>query len=72
MGWNDGRLGGDFVDAGAGCFLLGLDHAFEEQGDWAFAFCDVGDFGAGGQDAEVGVDDDLFYSFGFGGGLGFG
>jgi hypothetical protein len=48
-------------------------------GDGAFAFCDLGDFGAWGDDAEGGVDDDLFYDLicclGFGrgfGGLGFG
>jgi hypothetical protein len=46
-----------------------LYHAIDELGDGAFAFCDVGDFGARGEDAEGGVDGDLFYSLGYG--LGF-
>jgi hypothetical protein len=49
-------------------------------GDRAFAFCDLGDFGARSDDAEGGVDGDLFHGLvcrlGFGGGscggLGFG
>lgn len=40
------------------------------MGDGAFAFCDLGDFGAGGEDAEGGVDGDLFHGLGFGGGFG--
>ena len=49
------------------------------MGDRAFAFCDLGDFGARSDDAEGGVDGDLFYGFGLFdflaaglGGLGFG
>jgi hypothetical protein len=64
---------------GFGCggwFFFGLHHALDELGNGAFAFCDLGDFGARGEDVEGGVDGDLFYSlrFGdeFGGGLHFG
>jgi hypothetical protein len=47
-----------------------LQHALDELGDRAFAFGDLGDFSARGEDAEGGVDGDLFYSLGFGGGFG--
>jgi hypothetical protein len=38
--------------------------------DGAFAGGDLGDFGARGENAEGGVDDDLFHGLGFGGGFG--
>jgi hypothetical protein len=65
-----------------------LQHAFDEQLDGAFAFFGFAYFGAWGEDAEGGVDGDLFYGLvcglvwalvsgsalggGFGGWLGFG
>jgi hypothetical protein len=57
-----------------------LHHLFDEEPDGALALFGLADFGAWGEDAEGGVDDDLFYSLcwglGFGGlfrgGLGFG
>ena len=62
---------------GFGCVvaiqLLGQD-LFHEFSDGALALCGLADFGAGGEDAEDGVDGDLFYGLGcrlgFGGGLG--
>jgi hypothetical protein len=50
--------------------FLSLQHGLEQSGDGALAFCDRGDFGAGGEDAEGGVDGDLFYGLGFGDGFG--
>jgi hypothetical protein len=65
-----------------------LQHALDEQFDGAFAFFGFAYFGVWGEDAEGGVDGDLFYGLicglvcalvcglalggGFGGGLGFG
>jgi hypothetical protein len=46
-----------------GFFLLAWQHALEELGDDAFGFCDPGDFGARGEDAEGGIDGDLFHGF---------
>jgi hypothetical protein len=69
---NDGGLGGSFVDVGFGWFFFGLHlhHALDEQGDSAFGSGGFGDVGARGEDAEGGVDGDLFYGLGFGFGEG--
>jgi hypothetical protein len=50
--------GSNFIDAGVGCFLLALHHAFDELGDWALAFCDLGDFGSWGEEeaGAAGID----------------
>jgi hypothetical protein len=45
-----------------------LHHALEEQSDSAFGSGGLGDVGARGEDAEGGVDGDLFYRLGFGSG----
>jgi hypothetical protein len=42
-----------------------LQHALDEQGDGAFAFCDLGEVGARGEDTEGWVYGDLFYGLGF-------
>ena len=66
-----GLEGGDGDGFGrGGWFFFGLHHAFDELGDGAFAFCDLGDFGARSEDTEGGVDGDLFYGLEFGGGFG--
>jgi hypothetical protein len=69
---NDGGLGGSFVDVGFGWFFFGfhLHHALDEQGDGAFGSGGLGDIGARGEDAEGGVDGDLFYGLGFDFGMG--
>jgi hypothetical protein len=59
----DGGEGGRF--GGGGSFFFFLHHAFDEQEDGAFAFCDLGDVGARGEDTEGWVYGDLFYGFGF-------
>jgi hypothetical protein len=65
---------GDRFGRGGWFFFFVLQHALDEQGDSAFGPCGLGDIGARGQDAEGGVDGDLFYGlgFGFGEGLRFG
>jgi len=72
--WNDGRLGGNFVDFGVGWFFFffffAVHHALDEFGDGAFAFCAPGYFVARSEDAEGGCDGDLFYGLEFGGGFG--
>ena len=65
------------VDVGSGCFFVFffvLHHALDEQGDGTFGSCGLGDVGSWSEDAEGGVDGDLFYGlgFGFGEGLWFG
>jgi hypothetical protein len=56
------------VDVGFGWFFVFfvLHHALEEQGDGAFWSCGLGDVAARGEDAEGGIDGDLFYGLGFG------
>jgi hypothetical protein len=62
-----GLEGGDCGGfGGGGWFFFALHHALDEQGDSAFGFC-FGDVCARGEDAEGGVDGDLFYGLGFGG-----
>jgi hypothetical protein len=46
-----------------GFFFLALHHALDELGDDAFGFCDPGDFGPWGEDAQGWVDGDLFHGF---------
>jgi hypothetical protein len=64
-GWQDGGLG-------CGFFFVVLHHFLEEKMDGAFALFGFAYFGAWGEDAEGGVDGDLFDGLGFGGGLGVG
>jgi hypothetical protein len=64
FGGLEGGDGGGFGDPG--WFFFGQHHALDEFGDGAFAFCDLGDLGARGEDAEGGVDGDVFYGLGFG------
>jgi hypothetical protein len=63
------------------CFFVASHHFFDQAVDGAFAFFGLAYFGARGEDAEGGIDDDLFYGFDWfwvlvsvavGGGLGFG
>jgi hypothetical protein len=66
-----GLEGGDSGGFGGGgwfWFFFGrhLHHALDQQGDGAFGSCGLGDVGAGGEDAEGGIDGDLFYGLGFG------
>jgi hypothetical protein len=58
----DGGDGGGFLRGGF--FLLALQHSLDELGYGAFAFGGLGDFGTWGEDAEGGVNGDLFYGFG--------
>jgi hypothetical protein len=51
-------------------FFFVLHHALDEQEGGAFGSCGLGDVGARGEDAEGGIDGDLFY--GLRCGLGFG
>jgi hypothetical protein len=51
-------------------FFVVLHHFLDEKKDGAFALFGFADFGAWGEDAESGVDGDLFDGLGFGGGLG--
>jgi hypothetical protein len=43
-------------------FLLFSRHTLDQEADGAFAFFGFADFGAGGEDAEGGVEGDLFYA----------
>jgi hypothetical protein len=56
-----GLEGGNGGGLSCCCFFFALHHLFEQSSDGAFAFCDLRDFGARSDDAEGGVDDDLFY-----------
>jgi hypothetical protein len=64
----DGEDGGGFGGGGWFWFFFGpqLHHALDEYGDSAFGFCGFGDVGAWGEDAEGGIDGDLFYGLGNG------
>lgn len=53
------------MGCGGWFFFFALHHALDEQGDSAFRSCGLGDVGARGEDAEGGVDGDLFYGLGF-------
>jgi len=61
----EGGDGGGFGGGGWFFFGLHLHHALDEQGDGAFGSCSFGDIGARGEDAESGVDGDLFYGLRF-------
>jgi hypothetical protein len=69
----DGGDGDGFESCGF-FFLVPLNHLLDQLPDGAFVFFGFADFGAGGEDAEGGVDGDLFdglvCGFGFVGGSG--
>jgi hypothetical protein len=60
-------LCGGFCCGGLCCgglfFFVASHHFFDQELDGAFALCCLAYFGAWGEDAEFGVDDDLFYGF---------
>ncbi len=70
-GGDDGGFGGLGRLCSFLCFFpIALDHAVDQLGDGAFACSVFGDLGSWGEDAECGVDGDLFYGFAFGAGFG--